>query len=62
MKKQIPNINMVRSAWHRIKKDIKDAIIRDLKPIKDVKGGGRAYRGESKSTTGEGTTRNKGDH
>ena len=39
MKRQIPNLNMVRSAWRRVKKDIKDAIIRDLKPVKDVKGG-----------------------
>ena len=39
MKTQIPNINMVRSAWRRVKKDIKDAIIRDLKPVKDVKAG-----------------------
>lgn len=62
MKKQIPNINMVRSVWRRVKKDIKDAIIRDLKPVKDVKGGGRTYRGESKSTTGEGTGRTRGDH
>ncbi len=43
MKTQIPNINIVRSAWRRIKKDIKDAIIRDLKPVKDVKGSGGAY-------------------
>jgi hypothetical protein len=49
---------MVRSAWRRVKKDIKDAIIRDLKPVKDVKGGG-GVTGESKPTTGEGTT---GDH
>jgi hypothetical protein len=55
MKTQIPNINMVRSAWRRVKKDIKDAIIRDLKPVKDVKGG-RGVTGESKPTTGEGTT------
>jgi hypothetical protein len=40
MKTQIPNINRVRSAWRRVKEDIKDAIIRDLKPVKDVKGGG----------------------
>ena len=53
MKTQIPNINMVRSAWRRVKKDIKDAIIRDLKPVKDVKGGG--VTGESKPTTGMGT-------
>jgi hypothetical protein len=55
MKTQIPNINMVRSAWRRVKKDIKDAIIRDLKPVKDVKGG-RGVTGEPKPTTGEGTT------
>jgi hypothetical protein len=61
MKKQMPNINMVRSAWRRVKKDIKDAIIRDLKPVKDVKGGGRAYRGESNSTTGEGTRGTRSD-
>jgi len=30
MKTQIPNIDVVRSAWRRVKKDIKDAIIRDL--------------------------------
>jgi len=60
MKPQIPNINVVRSAWRRVKKDIKDAIIRDLKPVKDVKGGG-GVTGESKPTTGgtgtTGTTR-----
>jgi hypothetical protein len=49
MKTQIPNIDVVRSAWRRVKKDIKDAIIRDLKPVKDVKGGGGF---ESKSTKG----------
>ena len=56
MKTQIPNINVVRSAWRRVKKDIKDAIIRDLKPVKDVKGGG-GFEGKSKSTKGStGTT------
>jgi len=56
MKKQIPNIDVVRSAWRRVKKDIKDAIIRDLKPVKDVKGGG-GVEGKSKSTKGgTGTT------
>ena len=54
MTTQIPKINIVRSAWRRIKKDITDAIIRDLKPVKDVKGGGRVT-GESKpATAGEG--------
>ncbi len=62
MKTQIPNINVVRSAWRRIKKDIKDAIIRDLKPVKDVKGGG-GVTGESKPTTGgTGTTGTTGGH
>jgi hypothetical protein len=55
MKTPFPNINMVRSAWRRVKKDIKDAIIRDLKPVKDVKGG-RGVKSESKPTTREGTT------
>ena len=59
-KTQIPNINMVRSAWRRVKRDIKDAIIRDLKPVKDAKGGGVTR--ESKPTTEEGTTRTTGDH
>ena len=45
---------IVRSAWRRVKKDIKDAIIRDLSPVKDVKGG-RRIAGESKPTTREGT-------
>ena len=55
MKTRIPNINVVRSTWRRVKKDIKDAIIRDLQPVKDVKGG-RGVMGESKPTTGQGTT------
>ena len=56
MKAQIPNIDVARSAWRRIKNDIKEAIIRDLKPVKDVKGG-RRIAGESKPTTGSrGTT------
>ena len=45
------NINVVRSVWRRLKKDIKEAIIRDLQPVKDIKGGG-GVKGESKSTTG----------
>jgi hypothetical protein len=52
MKTQIPSINAVRSAWRRVKRDIKEAIIRDLKPVKDVKGGG-GVKGESKPTTGD---------
>ena len=51
-----PNINVVRSVWRRLKKDIKEAIIRDLQPVKDVKGGG-GVKGESKPTTGDIGTR-----
>jgi hypothetical protein len=51
MKTKIPNVDVVRSAWRRVKKNIKDAIIRDLEPLKDVKGGG-GVKGKSKSTTG----------
>ena len=47
--KQIPHIDLIRSAWRRVKKDIKDAIIRDLEPPRDVKGGGGV---KGKSTTG----------
>ena len=54
MKTQIPKINAVRSAWRRVKKDIKDAIIRDLSPVKDVKGGG----GGGKSPQGGGKNSN----
>jgi hypothetical protein len=59
MKTQIPNINMVRSAWRRVKKDIKNAIIRDLKLVKDVKGGG--VTGESHHRRG-GATGSTGGH
>jgi hypothetical protein len=51
-----PNINVVRSVWRRLKRDIKEAIIRDLQPVKDVKGGG-GVKGESKPTTGGAGTR-----
>ena len=52
MKTQIPNIDVVRSAWRRVKRDIKDAIIRDLKPVKDVKGGGGVEARSTKGGTG----------
>lgn len=35
-----PHVNVVRSVWRRLKDEIKEAIIRDLQPRKDVKGGG----------------------
>ena len=60
MKKQIPNINLVRSAWRRVKQDIRDIIVRDLKPVKDVKGGG-GVKGESK-TGGTGSTGTTDSH
>jgi hypothetical protein len=50
-----PNVNVVRSVWRRLKKDLKEAIIRDLQPRKDFKGGA-GVKGESKPTTGGGTT------
>jgi hypothetical protein len=57
MNTQDPNVNVVQSAWRRLKKNIKEAIIRDLNPVKDVRGGG-GVKGESKPTTGgTGTTR-----
>jgi len=61
MKRLIPNINIVRFAWRRVKKDIKEAIIRDLNPVKDVKGG-RRVAGESKPTRREGTRGTTGGH
>jgi hypothetical protein len=56
MESQTPNIAVIRSVWRRLKKGkIRDLEIRDLKPVKDVKGGG--VTGESKPTTGgTGTT------
>ena len=59
MKKQIPDINLVRSAWRRVKENIRDMIARDLQPKKDMKGGG--VKGESK-TGGTGTTGTRGSH
>ena len=46
-----PHVSVVQSVWRRLKNDIKEAIIRDLQPRKDVKGGG-GVKGESKPTTG----------
>ena len=59
MNTKIPNIEVIRSLWRRVKKDIqvmrsawrprvkKDIKVRDLKPVKD---GGLS--GQSKPTTG----------
>ena len=52
MKAQTPNIAVVHSVWRRIKKaKIRDLEIRDLDPIKDVKGGG-GVPDKSKPITG----------
>jgi hypothetical protein len=49
METQAQNINVIRSVWRRIKNaDIK---VRDLQPVKDVKGGG-GVTGKSKPITG----------
>jgi hypothetical protein len=57
-----PNVNVVQSVWRRLKNDLNEAIIRDLQPRKDVKGGG-GVKDESKPTTGgTGTTRGHKEH
>jgi hypothetical protein len=59
MKREMPNVNVIQSSWRRVKKPIK---IGDLKPVKDVKGGG-GVTGESKPTTGgTGSTGTTGSH
>lgn len=53
MEPQNPNINVVRSVWRRIKKGkIRDLEIRDLEPVKDVKGGRGGATDKSKPITG----------
>ena len=55
MEDQAPNINVIRSVWRRIKK----GKIRDLEPVKDVKGGRGGVTDKSKPLTGgTGTTGN----
>jgi hypothetical protein len=49
METQAHNINVIRSAWRRIKKG--HVKVRDLQPVKDVKGGG-GVTGKSKPITG----------
>jgi hypothetical protein len=49
MQAQPLNINVIQSVWRRIKKD-KDIKVRDLQPVKDVKGGG-GVTGKSKPIT-----------
>jgi hypothetical protein len=52
-----PDVGVVRSVWRRLKNDIREAIIRDLQPRKDVKGGREVKRESKSSTGGNGTTR-----
>jgi hypothetical protein len=53
MEERLPNINVVRSVWRRVQKGkIRDLGIRDLEPIKDVKGGGGGLTDKSKPMTG----------
>ena len=52
-----PHVNAVLSVWRRLKKDIKEAIIRDLQPRKDVKGGGTVKSESKPNTSGSGPTR-----
>ena len=54
--KRESNVNVIRSVWRRLKRDIKEAIIRDLQPSKDVKGG-RGGKGESKPATRDADSR-----
>ena len=48
MNTKIPNIEVIRSLWRRVKKGVK---VRDLKLVKDVKGGS-GVTGESKPIRG----------
>jgi hypothetical protein len=59
MEDRSPNINVIRSVWHRVKKaKIRDLGIRDLEPVKDIKGGaGGGITDKAKPITGTGTTR-----
>lgn len=53
MESKSQNLNAIQAVWRRIKKDMK---VRDLQPVKDVKGGG-GVTGKSKPITcGTGTT------
>jgi hypothetical protein len=62
MEDRSPNIAVVRSVWRRLKKaKIRDLEIRDLEPVKNPTGGG-GVTGDSKPTTGAGTTGTTGGH
>ena len=52
MNVKVPNIEVIRSVWRRVKKHIE---VRDLKPAKDVKGGGGVADKSKPVTGGTGT-------
>jgi len=59
MEAEPKNINVIRSVWRRMKKDIK---VRDLQPEKDVKGGGGVTGNSKPITGGPGGTGTTGSH
>jgi hypothetical protein len=56
MEEQTPNIHVVESVWRRLKK----AKMRDLPPLKDVKGGGGGTCTSKPATGGTRTAGKKG--
>jgi len=54
------NINVIRSAWRRMKKGHIE--VRDLQPRKDVKGGGGVTDNSKPITGGPGGTGTTGSH
>ena len=59
MEAEPKNINVIRSVWRRMKKDLK---VRDLQPEKDVKGGGGVTGNSKLITGGPGGTGTTGSH
>ena len=59
MEAEPKNINVIRSVWRRMKKDLK---VRDLQPEKDVKGGGGVTGNSKPITGGPGGTGTTGSH
>jgi hypothetical protein len=51
MEPQSPNIYVVQSVWRRLKKGHIAKVCRDLKPVKDVKGGCGRIADKSKPIT-----------
>jgi hypothetical protein len=55
MEPQNQNVYVIRSVWRRLKKG--HVKVRDLQPVKDVKGGGGATSKSKPITASTGTTR-----